>query len=154
MTQDAAALQSLVLLVSFDGGAALSDPASPQSKALAWLARNENLEKYPGWQKIQCYVLAVFYYSMIGEEWTTSTDWLLDKDECKWASFAVDPVCNEAGAFLELISSNNLRGTIPVELGLLSDSIRKSYIILSLSYHVESSLMNMQHSRDNRFVRK
>jgi hypothetical protein len=125
-TQDAVALQSLIESVSFDGGEALSVPTSPQSKAFTWLSTNANLEEYPDWRKTQRYVLAVFYYSTIGEEWTGSTDWLSDKDECKWASSAVDPVCNEAGAFLELVyDGNNLQGTIPVELGLLSDSLRK-----------------------------
>ena len=63
---------------------------------------------------------------MIGEEWTTSAGWLRDEDECEWPSAAVDPVCNETCDFLELVfSANNLQGTIPAELGLLSDSLHK-----------------------------
>jgi hypothetical protein len=56
----------------------------PQSKALAWLAGNKNLEEYPDWQRIQHYVLVVFYYSTNRDEWADNTGWLLNGDECLW----------------------------------------------------------------------
>lgn len=43
-SQNSAELQQLVELDSFDGGAALKDADSPQSKALTWLGDNTNLD--------------------------------------------------------------------------------------------------------------
>jgi hypothetical protein len=123
---DFASLKSLIESVSFDGGAALANRTSPQSKALAWLERNENLQEYPDWRRIQRYVLAVFYYSTNGDEWTDSTGWLSDQDECEWLTFSFEDVCNNDGVFLELAMVDNyLDGTMPVELALLSDSLCK-----------------------------
>jgi len=131
-TQYFVALQSLIESVSLDDGASLSDPSSPQHKALTWLSTNANVTDYPDWRKIQRYALAVFYYSTNGDEWDTRTGWLTDNDECTWASFAIDPVCNdETGEYLELvIGANNLIGTVPIELALLSDSLRKCHVFV------------------------
>lgn len=109
--------------VSFDGGKALDDVSSLQYKALTWLSTNENLDDYPDWKRIQRYVLAVFYYSMGGDEWTYCARWLSNDEECLWLSFALDETCNEQGRYLRLtMSENNLNGILPNELALLSDS--------------------------------
>lgn len=130
-TQEFASLKSLIESVSFDGGASLANSSSPQFKALAWLEGNQNLEEYPDWRRIQRYVLAVFYYSTNGNEWSQSAGWLSDDDECTWISgMTVDdekPKCNANGRWLQLIipGSNNLNGPIPSEVALLSDSLCK-----------------------------
>jgi hypothetical protein len=119
-----ASLKTSIESVSFDGGAALSDPLSPQYKALAWLDGNEKLEEYSMRKAIQRYTLAVFYYSTSGENWTESGGWLTDEDECTWFSHANNPVCDESDVFLQLILyDNNLVGSLPSELALLSDSL-------------------------------
>jgi hypothetical protein len=126
-SQEFALLKSLIESVSFDGGAALEDSSSPQSKALAWLETNENLDEYPDWRRIQRYVLAVFYYSTGGDEWNWNTGWLSDDDECTWEAWRYNNLCNTNGRFLELlvVDSNNLNGSIPMEVGLLSDTLCK-----------------------------
>jgi hypothetical protein len=119
-------LKAFIESVSLDGGAALSDPLAPQYRALAWLDSNENLEDYPEWKIIQRYTLAVFYYSTSGENWTVSDSWLTDEDECTWVSDASSPVCDGNGAFLRLVLyDKNLVGQLPLELALLSNSLRK-----------------------------
>jgi hypothetical protein len=119
-----ASLKELIKSVSFDGGAALSDPLSPQYKALKWLDGNEELEESSIQKTIQRYALAVFYYSTSGETWTKSYGWLTGQDECTWFSSAANPVCDESGVFLRLqLTDNNLAGSVPSELALLSDSL-------------------------------
>lgn len=125
-SQEFASLQSLIGAVSFDGGAALSNPSTVQFKALEWLASNEGLNDYPDWRKIQRYALAVFYYSTNGDGWLKDDNWLSNDDECTWVTFAVDPVCSSDGRFWELVmNGNNVNGTIPSELALLSNSLSK-----------------------------
>jgi hypothetical protein len=119
-----ASLKTMIESVSFDGGAALSDPLSPQYKALTWLDGNEHLMEYSTRKAIQRYVLAVFYYSASGEGWTESDGWLTDEDECTWFSHSNSSLCDESGAFLRLrLEDNNLVGSLPSELALLSDSL-------------------------------
>jgi hypothetical protein len=121
-------LQQLFQSVSFDGGAALNDTDSPQSRALSWLDENANLNDYPEWKRIQRYALAVFYYSTRGEKWRESTGWLSDDDECTWwlTHEPNTPICNQDGAYINIsLNKNNLNGSLPLELALLSDSLGK-----------------------------
>jgi hypothetical protein len=125
-TQSYFDLQNLISSASLDGGAALSDPRSPQSKALAWLEGNANLDDYPDWRKIQRHTLATFFYGANGDGWLERDGWLTDDDECTWFTSAVDPVCDDNGVFSRLILfDNNVTGTLPRDLALLSDSMRK-----------------------------
>jgi hypothetical protein len=118
-------LQDLILSVSLDDGAALVDPLSPQSKALAWLDSNTNLESFDDFQKIQRFVLAMFYYSTNGDGWLIRDGWLMDEHECNWFTSDVEPTCDENGAFIRLaLSSNNLSGELPKDLAILSNSLR------------------------------
>lgn len=118
-------LQRLVVEASFDEGASLQDDDSPQYKALSWLENNTNLDDYPNWKLLQRYSLASFYYSTNGADWSENGGWLSDSDECSW--FTEDdqtPACNDFGRYLQLtLLDNNLKGTLPMELVLLSDSL-------------------------------
>lgn len=117
-------LQDLITSASLDSGTALSDPRSPQSKALVWLENNANVESYPDWRKIQRHTLATFYYSTNGEEWIESDGWLTNEHECNWYTSDTGPNCDENGAFVRLaLSNNNLTGTLPRDLAILSDSL-------------------------------
>jgi hypothetical protein len=68
----------------------------------------------------------VFFTSTNGTNWSNNNGWLTDKNECNWWNGADGLFCDENGAIFELDlydgSGNNLVGTIPMELTLLSDS--------------------------------
>lgn len=130
-TQDVASLQELIISVSFDGGAALEDTDSPQYRAFDWLASNENLAEYQDWKRIQRYVLAVFYYTMNGDDWFENDGWLSDNEECTWFSQTSDratppSICNDDGHYAVIgLVKLNVAGGIPSEISLLSDSLCK-----------------------------
>jgi Leucine-rich repeat (LRR) protein len=113
--------------VSPDGGTALATPLTPQNRAVNWLANNTNLDSYSDKRKIQRYTLGVLYYSTNGDSWRNNNGWLTDANECNWSNGADGLFCDENGAIFELDlydgSGNNLVGTIPIELTLLSDSV-------------------------------
>jgi hypothetical protein len=90
---DFALLESLIESILFHGGTALANCTSPQSKALAWLEWNENLQEYPDWRRIQCILLNQW------RKWMDCTGWLSDQDECEWLSFSFDDVCNNDDCF-------------------------------------------------------
>lgn len=132
-TQDFALLENLIASISLDGGAALEDVESPQSRALQWLVSNKQLAEYQDWKRIQRYVLAVIYYSLDGDNWFESTGWMSDEDECSWFT-NVDinnAVCDENGSYRAIsLVRNSLEGTFPREVALLSDSLGTSMIDL------------------------
>jgi hypothetical protein len=127
-------LTDLLSSVSFDRGAALSNPLTPQYSALIWLANNTNLDMYLNKQKIQRYALATFYYSTNGDKWNNKSGWLSDADECEWynsesfndlgGSFCHDgEVVRLVMVEVDPVSGNNLDGTIPNEIALISNSL-------------------------------
>ena len=101
----------------------LLDSSSAQSKALDWLSHDPNLENYSHQRRLQRFALAVVYYSTGGFDWSESSNWLVyGMSECQWMSFARVSACPDGETFEHLeLSQNNLRGSIPPEIGLLSN---------------------------------
>lgn len=96
---------------------------SPQSKALAWLRNNTFLSTYGLPKRLQRFALATFYYSTGGERrWKNKEGWLSDEDECTWYSDIQTnlTMCNDGHYTFLSIGNNQLRGTMPDELNLLS----------------------------------
>jgi Leucine-rich repeat (LRR) protein len=59
--------------------------------------------------------------------WTQHDSWLSDEDECTWFSWSDEP-CN-MGKFAQLVLYyNNLAGSLPPELGLLSDNLETIHL--------------------------
>ena len=64
------------------------------------------------------YILNVFYFSTSGHEWFDSSGWLSIEHQCTWRGI----FCNDEGVIESLeMESNNLSGSIPTELGLLTE---------------------------------
>jgi Leucine-rich repeat (LRR) protein len=113
-------LLNLLSLVYNDGGTVLRDPTSAQYAAMDWLAGSELLSVYSNQQKIQRFALAAFFFSLGGDLWFDSELWLTELDECYWMGFAVVN-CDGNGTLTQLsMQGQNLIGSIPPELGLLS----------------------------------
>jgi hypothetical protein len=128
-------LVSLLSSVSFDNGTALQTQSTPQNDAVIWLTNNTNLDSYSDVKKIQRYVLATLYYSTNGAQWNNNADWMTDSDECAWFNTA-DSFCKN-GSVAEIDfynfdddNGNNLFGTIPNELALLSSSLGKTIMVM------------------------
>jgi len=104
--------------------AAFEDTDSVQYQALTWLLGNENLQFYSPEKQLYRWTLAVFYYSTNGMDWLDNSRWLSDFDECTWYTAGVT-ACNSERLFANLVlGANNVVGTVPPELGLLSDSLQ------------------------------
>lgn len=103
---------------------------SPQSKALRWLRNNTFLEDYTLSRRLQRFALATFYFSTGGERrWTNKNAWLSDDDECTWFTTgsdedtsAISMICDDlTGDIRRLqLAQNDLRGTLPLEVSLLT----------------------------------
>jgi hypothetical protein len=123
---DEQSLTALVASASPDGGKALQDLLSPQHRALVWLQNNEALCNYTDARKIQRYSLATLYYSTLGFNWTRKDGWLTNDNECKWEFRCEnETICEkDTDALLRIcLPSNNLEGTVPAEIAMLSDSL-------------------------------
>jgi hypothetical protein len=118
-------LESLLIPFSFDNGTAIRTASSPQNKALNWLASNVKLDSYSNDTKIQRYSLATLFYSTNGNSWYSKINWRSNRLECEWDAV----YCDENDSIERLsIDFNNLVGTIPNELALLSN-LRKFCVL-------------------------
>eukprot|EP00978_Attheya_sp_CCMP212_P029718 scaffold106555_cov53-Attheya_sp.AAC.1 len=116
----------------------LRDKTSTESKAIHWLINEDELVVCPQSEKqiIQRYVLALIYYSTSGDNWSKCsagnlTDncgnekpfvgqvrFLGPENECEWAGIR----CDDTYSIIEILfEANNLVGTIPGEIGELTD---------------------------------
>jgi hypothetical protein len=109
--------------VSSDNGTAFQTPGSAQNRAFQWLA-NDTFTGYHSDEKlIQRYALATIYYATNGGAWLNNSLWLDNGDECgRWGQVLGGLSCDSpTGGITSLgLSKNNLNGTLPPELGLLS----------------------------------
>ena len=119
-------LFALLSAASFDNGAALNDQSSAQFRAFEWLAANTNLTFYSDERKLARYALATFFYSTGGNDsWLDVDLWLSQDNECDWFSRSRSSPCNTEGAFQDLeLSYNNFQGSLPPEIGFLSNSLQ------------------------------
>jgi hypothetical protein len=114
-----------------------ANASSPQGKALAWL---QNDSDYALFRLKQRYALGVLYYSTNGQYWNNSREWMSDTDECGWYSGSDDRTCDESSHLLNMVlGENNLDGSIPTELELLTGltTLDLSGATLSGSIHSE-----------------
>jgi hypothetical protein len=132
---------------------------SPQSKALRWLRNNAFLEDYTLSRRLQRFALATFYFSTSGERrWARRDGWLSDENECSWYAAGddtddtdlLDFRCDGLDEEMKRLrlSGNSLRGTLPVELSLLT-----SLEVIELSQNlltgfIPTSLGNMSALRE------
>lgn len=74
-------------------GDKLLDVGSPQHKAARWVADEDPMQldmDDPSFQ--QRYVMAVFYYSLDGDNWNSKDGWLSGQSECNW-EYVTGPGC-------------------------------------------------------------
>ena len=118
---------------------ALKNPQSSQSKALQWVLDDPNLMNYNASRAIQRFALATFYYATNGDFWMENLDWLsYEVQECHWFTTFHYDICGDGVDndimvddeyrsennihFIALaMLDNNVTGSLPLEVGLLSD---------------------------------
>jgi Leucine-rich repeat (LRR) protein len=100
----------------------LLDATSPQGRAFQWLTA-DSMTGDGSAQVVTRFSLASFYYSTNGENWVDASNWLSTLDVCDWYTSSINaPVCDNEGRFVVLdLKQNNVTGTLPMEIGLLTD---------------------------------
>jgi hypothetical protein len=116
---------------------AVANTDSPQGKALAWLQNDPLYYQYPSVHRLnQRYAMAVLYYSTNGPLWNNSAGWLSNTSECTWhTNYAGDRnVCEDDSRLVRFwMGLNNLRGSMPTELELLTDVAQLNFMDVELS---------------------
>ena len=113
------------LLPDYTVEATEQDPVGPQVRALYWLTLDEAFESYEDAILLERYAMAVFFFATGGPDWSIRSDWLdSTTDHCDWydksVRFGLQPCMNGRRTALAL-TKNNLKGIIPLEIGLLTD---------------------------------
>mmetsp|Transcript_25953 Transcript_25953/g.43288 ORF Transcript_25953/g.43288 Transcript_25953/m.43288 type:complete len:1058 (-) Transcript_25953:34-3207(-) len=108
------------------GWNAVEDMTSPQFKAVSWISTFDEIDtRGLGDAFDQRYALVVMYYSFKGDDWINQEQWLdPNLHECEWSGgiFCRYDVTETRVVTGFDATRNNLRGTIPPEVGLLSSS--------------------------------
>ena len=138
---------------------------TPQQKAYQWVLQDPNITSFGDQQIVQRFALATFYHATGGPNWRNSDDWLsYQVHECDWyhtnpsspddspdifnMPVANDTVlgrsipCNDDSSYEFLrLKENNLDGTLPMELLLLSNlkgiSLEDQNIHGTIPSHIE-----------------
>jgi hypothetical protein len=136
-----------------DGEEALLDNSSPQFAAFEWLLSPANGDILSNRRLVQRYALATLFYSTRGNEWTISSQWLSSVHECSWYTSVTDvDICDTQGNYVVMgLQQNNLRGTLPMEILTLSDTLGESTFSVSSasSYLYSHTLSERLQLHDN-----
>jgi len=95
--------------------------------AYQWLENDAFLQTYPDWKVLQRFSLACFYYSTYQVEssgdniatWNIQDGWITEMEECNW--FGIQ--CEDGKVVSMRIPFNNLTGSVPPEIAILSSSL-------------------------------
>ncbi len=103
----------------------LGDSQSPQNLAFLWLIGDLQGSMETSEERVlQRWTLALLFYSLEGESWVNSDGWLTANDLCLWFTTSNESICDELGLLNRLdLVQNNLQGSLPEELALLSTSL-------------------------------
>ena len=121
--------------------------ATAQRRAFFWLAHDDKVNGNIGHrQKMQRYVMAVFYYATndvsnryeeVPKPWKLANMWMTSAHVCEWQGVTCNHDQHVVGIDMQ---SNYLTGKLPLELKIISDQLEK----LDLS----SNLINAQSGED------
>ena len=117
--------EMLAFAQTISSSSSLSDPSSPQYKAVEWLTQDkiENGSNWSGYELLQRYVLRVLYHSTDGTNWGGTrfdydTRWFRASPVCDWPSTG-DLFCDTHSQQVNYLNleMDNLQGSLPDELG-------------------------------------
>lgn len=104
---------------------------TPEADAIMWLTYDDpaRIDPHSKLDKVvQRFVLASFYFSTIGDGWTSNYNFMSYKDECDWNA-GTSSSSTMAGAYCKgdqrsvdtlILPQNNLAGSITRDIGLLT----------------------------------
>jgi hypothetical protein len=136
--------QLVAILSPISGAATFNDSSSPQHKAAWWLASTDGLEldfSLEVFDKVvQRYILALLYYALDGDNWTSRKNYVTDSASCLWGGTS----CDAEGLVIEIdLGSNALVGSIPSEIGFFPNMKQLSLNTNSLTGAIPSSIFQM-----------
>eukprot|EP00526_Cylindrotheca_closterium_P006312 CAMPEP_0113634990 /NCGR_PEP_ID=MMETSP0017_2-20120614/18228_1 /TAXON_ID=2856 /ORGANISM="Cylindrotheca closterium" /LENGTH=591 /DNA_ID=CAMNT_0000545729 /DNA_START=155 /DNA_END=1930 /DNA_ORIENTATION=+ /assembly_acc=CAM_ASM_000147 len=120
---------------------------TPQFHAFDWLIKDPNFETYSNERLLQRWTLATFALGLQDADWEDTAmaigrsgfrtlpealhTWVQYTDECTWFFTQKDgaELCNDQGLYHRIdLRSQNLAGTIPTEIALLSNHLAFIYL--------------------------
>jgi hypothetical protein len=112
-------------------GQEIFDDGTSENRALHWLAEEDPLQ-LPVTSTmediLERFVLANFYFATNGPSWTNQYDFLSKKDVCEWNDGGAGGdnhygvFCEQGKVYQLNFNQNGLSGTIPEDIGLLSNT--------------------------------
>lgn len=138
-------------------GKKIYDNATLEHHTLIWLAQTDpkRLDATSPLEEIlERFVVANFYFSTKGEEWTDEVNFLSKKSVCEWNDKRKGVFCNDNKQVSKvLLPELDLNGTIPHDFGLLShmETLNLTKNEISGSIPVSIGIMSSLKSIDLKF---
>ncbi|GKY92090.1 hypothetical protein MPSEU_000180400 [Mayamaea pseudoterrestris] len=92
---------------------------TPQKLAYDWITSEPSFTRYSPQQRLSRFALSTFYYATGGDDWYNNSGWLTELSECDWYTENKSNCIESDVTYLQL-GNNNLVGSLPEEIGLLS----------------------------------
>lgn len=112
-------------LIESSVGRAIFDEDTHEHEALVWLADSDPMRLDPTTpleEILQRFALANLYFATNGDEWKDQLNFVSKKNVCKWNDRSSGVFCNDNNQVANLVLPDlNLNGTIPHDIGLLSN---------------------------------
>ncbi len=129
-------------------GGSVSVSGTPEASALYWMAYDDPARLNPRAKVdkvIQRFVLATLYYATNGEKWGKSYSFLSYNDECNWnhgSDSEIGAYCKADKRFVDtlILHNNNLNGTLPRDIGLLTHLSRVDMSGNDIRGHLPSTI--------------
>ena len=119
---------SMGTLIESAVGKEIYQEGTTKFKALVWLADEDPKHLHsssPIQEVLQRFVLADLYFSTTGDEWNNKYKFMTKKNVCDWNDKTWGVFCNDDGQITTLLMpENDMYGTIPQDIGLLSNMER------------------------------
>ncbi|VEU33883.1 unnamed protein product [Pseudo-nitzschia multistriata] len=128
----------------------LDTEGSPAQQAMIWMCKDKKVNSMEHTEKLQRYVLAVFFYStnMVPSmhvenplAWKNADNWMTNAHSCEWMGVE----CNEDKFIVAIyLEKNRLSGKIPVEIAIIANNIE--------SLDFTDNIMHMRESDFDAFL--
>jgi len=156
-------IQNFLSVVSLPGD--LQKYGSPQQFASTWISRHDpiqltvpsGMDDEGALEFISRYIAAVFYFSLGGSEWNDRFNFLTEDNICDWNRYYTDGTSEYALVNLGItcninneprtimMPNNNMVGSIPPELGLLTGLETLSLQMNSISGTLPEQMENLRY---------
>lgn len=115
-TDKSLGFKAMISTASSDGGASLLNDTSPQFRAYSWLVQDSSNSNHSEERLLQRYALGTLFFATNGMHWLNNDIWLASSDELGWHGVMPGLDAERDKITTIELSGNRLQGSLPPEI--------------------------------------